>query len=242
MKNLIENIIKSIEDNNNKIPYVNPTVVYNEGWMIRALVYQSIEEKINLDGINFGEIENWTSEGLISSPFTNTKDKRETHTHPDIAFGDFKIDYSTRGEIVVNNDSKFFGIIEAKMGSNLSKGTKNAPNYNQASRSLACACHQTHEKDNCEICFIVAAPDATLKKYSIKDQTDQTYMINQIRARFNEYPKQFKDQQNMESILKKAESCKIMILSFEDWVNILNHKEHIHEFYKKAKKWNRIKD
>jgi len=36
MKNLIENIIKSIEDNNNKIPYVNPTVVYNEGWMIRA--------------------------------------------------------------------------------------------------------------------------------------------------------------------------------------------------------------
>jgi hypothetical protein len=67
-------------------------------------------------------------------------------------------------------------------------------------------------------------------------------MINQIRARFNEYPKQFKDQQNMESILKKAESCKIMILSFEDWVNILNHKEHIHEFYKKAKKWNRIKD
>jgi hypothetical protein len=66
-------------------------------------------------------------------------------------------------------------------------------------------------------------------------------MINQIRARFNQYPKQFKNQQNMKSILKKAESCIIMILSFEDWVNILNHKEHINEFYEKAKKWNRIK-
>ena len=44
---------------------------------------------------------------------------------------DYKFD-----EIDINKDAKFFGIIDAKEGSNLSQGTTHAKNYNQASTNL----------------------------------------------------------------------------------------------------------
>jgi hypothetical protein len=237
MKDII-NIIKSIDSN---FPNVNPTQIYNEGWMTRLLFNQSVKEKINLNGLDFGEISKWTSEALISSPFIKTKQNREGYTHADIVFGDFTIAYKESGKVNVNNDANLFGIIEAKMGSPLSKGTNNFKEYNQASRNLTCICSQTYDK-NCNIFFIVVAPKSKLEK--IKEQLKLDKLIAQIEDRFLDYDESFKTMQNMNLLLEKASKCNVMGWNYEDWIDAIKDPEaskKLRAFYEKTKKWNKIK-
>src|SRR5574337_1158961 len=58
---------------------INPTIIYNEGWMIRLLVIESMIEKLNIEGIDFEMLatKNWSSEALIKSPFVEAKKYRE---------------------------------------------------------------------------------------------------------------------------------------------------------------------
>ena len=50
------------------------------------------------------------------------------------------------------------------MGSKLSAGTKNAPNYNQASRNLACIAFNTLSS-NYDIFFAVVAPEQKIEEH-----------------------------------------------------------------------------
>ena len=169
----INKIIDSIDQEQ---PNLNPTQIYNEGWMTRLLVKFSIEDKLKFKGIDFSSIRHWCSEALISSPFLPRERKdhlAEGHTHADMAIGDFEVNFKCNSEITLKNNSNLFGIVEAKMGSNLSKGTTHAKNYNQASRSLACIAHITKEYTSCKIFFAVVAPEETLEKYEIDEQIDK---------------------------------------------------------------------
>lgn len=237
MKNFFKDLIDSIDNHDkNLIPKINPTEIYNEGWMTRLLVYYSIKQGVVLnDVIDFSKIENWSSEGLISSPFIHVKENREGYTHPDIALGDFNIDYSERGEIIVSPNAKTFGIIEAKMKSNLSQGTTNAKNYNQASRNLACITYNTVNK--CNTFFLVVSPLKMIKQHNLDEQVQKDIMINQIKDRFSH--------SNISidyDLIAKAENCKTSIISYELWLDLLTvtEKEDLLEFYTKCKKWNRI--
>ncbi|RKS03064.1 hypothetical protein [Flavobacterium sp. 102] len=236
MKEIIT-IIESIDSN---IPNINPTQIYNEGWMTRLLITLSIKEKAKLNGFDFGKIPNWTSEALVSSPFIKASTKREGYTHADIVFGDFTIDYSISGKINVNQDAQIFGIIEAKMGSSLSKGTSNVKEYNQASRSLACISSQPYD-NNSNIFFIVVAPENKIAK--IKEQITLEKLIKQIENRFSDYHDDFKITQNMNSIISKAKQCKVLAWSYEEWIEAIANpdtKQFLTDFYEKTKKWNRV--
>jgi len=238
----ISDIIKSIDSD---FPNVNPTNIYNEGWMTRLLISQSLKEKTKLKGFDFSKISNWTSEALISSPFIKADQYPEGHTHADIALGDFNVDFEKSGKIFIPDNAKIFGIIEAKMGSILSKGTKHFKDYNQASRNLACISSQTYNNKECEIFFIVVAPEIILLKNKIEKQIDLQNMIVQIKERFREYSDSFKLSRNMDSIISKAETCTVKSWSYEDWIDAIENpdsKEYLSSFYGKAKKWNRIKN
>ena len=238
MHNLLE-IIRTLDSEK---PNLNPTEVYNEGWMTRLLVHESIKEKIKLKDIDFKSISYWTSEALISSPFLKADPFREGYTHADMALGDFSVDFNKRGEIIVSKRAEIFGIIEAKMGSNLSQGTKHFENYNQASRNLACIAFNTCDS-NCEIFFYVVAPENKISKHEIKKQIDLQTMINQIIFRFKEYSDEFKINFKMDSIISKASKCKVESISYEEWIGKIadaDSRKFLDEFYKKAIKWNRI--
>jgi hypothetical protein len=240
----MQNIIDIINSIDSEFSNINPTLIYNEGWMTRLLVRQSLKEKIKLKSLNFGDISNWTSEALISSPFIKAKTYREGYTHADIALGDFNVNYENRGEIIISDNAKIFGIIEAKMGSDLSKKTANTINYNQASRNLACIASKTYNKKDCSIFFSVVAPEVKLKEYKIDIQIDLKTMIQEIKYRFNPYENDFKSSQNMDSLIYKAETCDVWAMSYEEWIDCLansEEKEYLIDFYEKAKKWNRIK-
>jgi hypothetical protein len=237
MKDLIE-IVESIESD---FPNINPTEIFNEGWMLRLLVKKSIELNITIKGINFAEINNWTSEALISSPFIQAPEKREGYTHVDMALGDFTVNYAKRGKILINKNAKLFGIIEAKMKSNLSQGTKYANDYNQASRNIACIAKNTINKD-CRIFFAVSGPKKYLDKHKIDRQIKHDLLEKQIVNRFAYYENSFQVAQKKDKIVKKIKECDVFTISYENWIDEFdgNEKVFLLEFYEKAKYWNKL--
>ncbi len=192
---------------------INPTIIYNEGWMIRLLTIESIIEKLKIKGIDFERLatKNWSSEALVKSPFVQAKEFREGYTHADIILGDFSINYDERGEVKLNDSPEYLGIIEAKMGSNLSQGTSNAKNYNQASRNVCCLSYLTRGYPDCEIFFAVAAPKMTIEK--IKNQIERDIITNQIKERF-----QYSKDNKYPEIKGKVEKCKVLSISYERWI------------------------
>lgn len=232
-------IIQSIDSNQ---PNVNPTEIYNEGWMTRLLVYHSIKQEMKLEHvIDFSSINNWTSEGLISSPFISSQHQREGYTHADMAIGDFEVDFRVRGEIRVNDNAKIFGIIEAKMGSNLSQRTSNVKDYNQVSRNITCISHNTFDKD-CTTFFVVLAPKSTIDKHHIRKQVHLDHILEQIRKRFNEYPSDSIERENQALIMQKVNQCKTFIIDYQDWIDRFHksEREFLQDFYEKCLEYNRI--
>lgn len=248
MSNPFNLIFSEIFDSINKsknyplTPNLNPTEIYNEGWMVRFLVSYSkkchivLKDSSGLELVDFGKINNWTSEGLISSPFLKVKKNRESHTHADVALGDFRINYIERGEIKLDNDAKIFGIIEAKMGSNLSPGTTYAKNYNQASRNLACIA--SNIPDKCKSFFLVAAPEEKIKHHKIYATVDKGSMIKQIEDRYV-LSGLSKDM----NVTSKANDATVGVVSFESWIEHFQSQEKnfLLEFYENCKFWNRIR-
>ncbi|MDR2651491.1 MAG: hypothetical protein LBC68_04140 [Prevotellaceae bacterium] len=227
---------------------INPTVIFNEGWMTRILVEASIDEKLEIGGIDFSKIKSWTSEALIGSPFVSKKgnkiEKGEGYTHADIILGDFKIDYSNRGEIIMEDNAHILGIIEAKMGSNFSKGTSNAKEgYNQASRNICClAYYAIKNAPDCEIFFIIAAPQKKLNKIEekikrdlIKDQISERYKTSNIT-----------NEDEKEKIIKKVSECNISSISYEEWIEKIKNQSPkdvsiLKKFYDDCISYNKIK-
>ncbi|MBO6793536.1 MAG: hypothetical protein JJ895_06480 [Balneolaceae bacterium] len=222
---------------------LNPTEIYNEGWMTRLLVYHSVEEKLTVKDIAFGELSNWTSEGLISSPFVFADKYREGYTHADMALGDFSINFEQRGEIIVNDDAKLFGIIEAKMGSPLSKGTTNAPNYNQASRNIACIAYNTRDT-NINSFFGVVAPLSTLDKHEVAEKLKSSFYARQIEDRYDMYEEENAIWESKGEVYWRVLAMQTFMISYEEWIEAFDGKEchnELNEFYSQCLKWNRIK-
>lgn len=221
---------------------INPTIIYNEGWMIRLLVIESMHEKLKVKNIDFGILvnKNWSSEALIASPFVKAEKNREGYTHADIILGDFCVNYGKRGEVELKNDPKILGIIEAKMGSNLSQGTSNSEgNYNQASRGVCCLSHVTQDCPSCDLFFLIAAPEETIKNYKFEKQIDFKMISKQIKDRFMHSEVLFKPEVKMQ-----MEKSKIIIISYEDWLSNIRSDEvrnKLVNFYHECLKHNKIK-
>ena len=224
---------------------ISPTLLYNEGWMTRLLVSASIKYNIRLHGIDFGSMRRWYSEGLLSSPFLARKrgDKfAEGYTHTDMALGDFKLDSPNRGQISVEGSDGVFGVIEAKMGSPLSPGTKNAPHYNQASRNLACIAFNTRTTKH-ELFLAVAAPAVKIKEHGIEAQVELQTMLDQISDRFKMYDRDSDVYALKDVVLQRAHKCRCMVISFESWIDALSsHDVHsgLTDFQQQCYKFNRV--
>ena len=222
-----------------------PTILYNEGWMTRLLVSISTDAGLQFNGIDFSNIRHWYSEGLLSSPFLarNRSDcLAEGYTHADMALGDFRVDASNRGDITIEGTDGIFGVIEAKMGSPLSAGTKNAPEYDQASCNLACIAFNTDSTRH-NIFFGVAAPEKKIEQYGIKAQVDLRRMTDRIDQRFEMYDKDSDVYALKAKVLERARSCSCFVVSYEAWIEALEgHKDHFHlcEFLKRCYEFNRI--
>ena len=113
-----------------------PTLLYNEGWLLRLVLDWYFSHPSETRLVPFAPKARWYSEALLPSRFFRSK-KREGYTHADAVVGHFEIRPS-RGDVILAKAATQLLVIEAKLGSPLSPGTRHAPTFNQAARNVAC--------------------------------------------------------------------------------------------------------
>lgn len=118
-----------------------PTEIFNEGWMLRLVLDATQSLGLQKQQLGFVDDAKWYSEALMSSPFrprAKADPLAEGFTNADAVIGDFEFRATTKAGLWLSPGCRQFVVVEAKMFSNLSLGTKNAPAYNQAARNVAC--------------------------------------------------------------------------------------------------------
>ncbi len=154
-----------------------PTEVFNEGWMLR-LVLDAVEgAPTEASPLRFRHGASWYSEALLASPFAAQQRAdalAEGFTNADGVIGQFAFRPTTRAGLELAPDATQFVVVEAKMFSNLSSGTKNAPTYNQAARNVACMAHALarigrRPESFASLGFFVAAPMASKRRPGVSN-------------------------------------------------------------------------
>ena len=118
-----------------------PTLLYNEGWLLRGVLHWFSQHRDIEHSLSFLPGSEWYSEGMLSSTFLPAfkGDKlAESYTHADGVIGSISVGEAGREDVSLVKPYEQFIVLEAKLFSPLSKGTKNAPNYDQAARIVAC--------------------------------------------------------------------------------------------------------
>lgn len=229
------------------------TLIYNEGWMLR-LILQAAQEGYLPD--YFPEKIKWFAEGQLRSPFGRKKGTPyEKNTHADGVVGDITTDNETKSAIELDSNAKHFCVYEAKMFSGLSPGTKNAPGYNQAARTIACMAHTLekaeqfpHELET--VGFFVIAPQAQIKKGIFDDAIDP----DSIREAVDNRIAQFSDDAHkvLEEwqrkwfeplLLKMTDQESLTCIAWEALLEVLSknqskYYEGINQFYSDCKSHN----
>lgn len=120
------------------------TALFNKEWMLRLLLDWFASPRRPAHPLSPASGARWYSEGLLASRFfgdSRSDSRAEGFTRADGVIGHFHPGPSGRGDVLLDAGATQFVVIEAKLGSALSPGTKNAPNFDQAARNVACMAH-----------------------------------------------------------------------------------------------------
>ena len=173
--------------------------VYNETWLLRMVLsclhdykdYKGdfnasspIEEREILNRIIDAVRVRWISEGGLRPTLKN-----EGTTWTDAIIGavgikddvDEELDSETKRGIILNREKENVGVvvIEAKVGSKLSEGTRNYAGYNQAARNIACLAKLVmHEPEDFirKCAFVVLGPQNPIKSW--KGQSENQRIVD----------------------------------------------------------------
>ncbi len=189
----IDEIFRSFDTES---PFLPPTQLYNEGWMLRLLMHWFATNGPNCvsSPLSIPNGCQWYSEALLPSPFL-PKDKKdkfaESWTHADGVIGDFEIGKENKGGLTLKPEAKHFVVIEAKMYSGLGSGVKNAPYYNQVARTIACMAEVLHRakrqpSDIDMLGFYVFAPDEKIGSCNFDEYIES--LENTVYKRISDYP------------------------------------------------------
>lgn len=169
--------------------------VYNETWLLRMVLscihdysgsFNGCKEGIRdaLIRIKDAVCVRWISEGGLQPTL-----KKEGTTWTDAIVGsvrihddvDNEIDSETKRGILLDDSNKHVGVvvIEAKVGSKLSEGTRNYADYNQAARNIACLAKLVmHEPEDFirKCAFVVLGPQNPIKSW--KGQSENQRIVD----------------------------------------------------------------
>ena len=138
MLNRVNEILSRVDSD---APPIRRTEVYNEGWMLRLLLDWASSLAPPDHPLAFHPGATWYSEALLPSAFlarSRGDPLAEGWTNADGCVGHFDINLSGRADLVLRPTASQLVVVEAKMMSGLSQGTKRAPTFDQAARNVAC--------------------------------------------------------------------------------------------------------
>ena len=245
--NTILNLLSNAGTKSSKFP---PTLLYEEGWMMRlTLEWYMNNPKVSDHDLSIPLGNSWYSEALLPSPFLNGSGVRENHTHADGVVGMFEIGKREKGELGLKPNSDFLYVVEAKMGSKLSPNVTNAHGYNQAARNVACIVDllvdgQLIDKKFTKLAFYVLMPNNNEHYADTCNLLDPCNIEKTIKERLDKFPAKYDRpsttwlRNNLNTFVHNM--MEIKLLNWDDVMKGIKDPD-LQEFYELCKKFNGVK-
>lgn len=247
----IQKLLKKCENDSTVMP---PTILFNEGWMLRLILssFEKLTVENNQHPLSIPSGCKWYSEALLPSAFLaeyRGDSRSESWTHADGVIGNFDIGDKAKGDLSLKKDATHFVVTEAKMFSKLSSGVKNAPYFNQAARNIACMAEvlkraDRHPDDLDTLGFYVLAPASQITQGIFKNHLDKGSLHRTVERRISEY-EGARDQWLSEWYLPTEEKIEVRTISWEDLIDFVldidSKALDLKNFYSKCVEFNKLR-
>jgi len=228
-------------------PQLLPTILYNEGWMLRLLLDSLGRAPAESHSLTTPARTRWFSEALLPSPFLmeSRSDKLgESFTHADGVLGDIDVSLTGNALLKLSTAAERLVVIEAKMASALSPGVKNAAFYDQAARNVACIAEvvrraQRKPDEMRQLAFYVIAPEAAIQQGRFEPEIQSAHIDEVVRRRADQYAGR-KAEWLSESFAPLLARIEIGCLSWESLLDAAPEADAmaLQHFYSACKKYN----
>ena len=228
-----------------------PTLLYNEGWLLRLILDWYSAHKLAGQLLMFQTSATWFSEALLPSPFRarHRGDIRaEARTHADGVVGHFSVGSIAKADARLLPDATQFMVTEAKIYSPLSGGTRNAPSFDQAARNVACIAEilgQAHREPSqmTSLAFFVIAPEAQIKAGLFAQKLDKAAIGTAVQDRARSFGPEL-DSWLVKWFRPTLETIRIEALSWESLIGDIASKDQaafqaMQVFYERCLLYNR---
>ena len=189
----IRAMLQACEEGHSAFP---PTELFNENWLMRLVLdwfATSREEPHPMAPIDPDA--SWYSEALLPSAFLpRYRGDRlaESRTHADGLIGHLNVGRRAATDLALRPDARQFVVVEAKIGGRLASGVKNAPNFDQAARTVACMAEVMRRADRSpkemdELAFVVVAPRAKVEEGNFDEELSARSIRRKVQHRLEGY-------------------------------------------------------
>jgi len=251
---MFDQITKILSNSDSKDSHIPPTLLYNEGWMLRLVLNFFAIHNVPDYPLSFCGTNKWFSEALLPTQFYahHRNDKlAESWTHADGVYGDFVIGEASKGDLKLSKDPKVFVVTEAKMFSKLTPHVTNASYYNQAARNVACIAEVLNRagidpKSFKKLGFYVLTPKEKVENEPTFNLFVSKEHIKEIvLKRVSEYDSQDKVSWYNEKFLPVIENMEISVIHWEEIISLIKNVDikygnKLHDFYERCIHFNRI--
>lgn len=223
----MENVIKLLQSLDISEPRFPPTLIYNEGWLLRILLSWLSSNRQLKHSLRFQSDAKWFSEAQLPTPFTaryRGDNLAESRTNADGAIGQFIIGSVGRTDIDLIPSATQFIVVEGKLLSKLSSRTKNAPGYDQAARTVACIAEVLKRTDmdsihEISMGFFLLAPDSQVSINSFPEMNRESIQ-RKVKRRIDSYEGE-KDAWYREWFLPMMNRIEISIITWEEVIDLM---------------------
>ena len=176
-------------------PLFPPTLLYNEGWLLRLVLNWFDGHSLQDHPLSFAAGAAWFSEAQLPSAFLPRYrgDKlAESRTHADGVVGHFLIGEKSRTDLRLLTGANQLLVLEAKMFSSLSPGVTHASYYDQAARTVACMAEvlhraECHPSELATLRYSVLAPSSQIKKGVFSMEMPKESIFKKVDRRAEAY-------------------------------------------------------
>ncbi len=237
---LLSDLISSFDPLN---PHFRPTELYNESWLIKIVAHQASTIPDPAFSIGFLPGSTWFSEALLPTVFKaryRGDPRSEARTNADGVIGHLRIGVKAKADLELEPHATQFTVVEAKVGSPLSKGTSNAKYFDQAARNVACMAEviaRTGKEPSMfdRLNFVVLAPQYSIEKGTFSDEMRRSSIEEKVRRRVDEYDGKI-DRWFEQSFAPLMDVIELRALSWEDAIEWLRERkpgvaEQLSEYY-----------
>ncbi len=250
----IQTMLETCSNGNRIFP---PTILYNEGWMLRLIVDWFARNRVKNHPLCFSDNTGWYSEAQLPTAFRpKIKGDKfgESRTHADAVIGNIEIGNAGQVDLSILPGATHLVVLEAKMFSKLSPGIKHAQYYNQAVRNVACIAEtlkrgNINPSDLSALGFYVIAPQSQIDNGIFKNYLTHDSIQKTGERRVNEYNEYdgSKEEWFQNWFLPTIQRIDVRAISWEELIETIratdsSSSHEIKDFYAKCLEFNQPKE